>query len=178
MRKLNQVILVDENDNVVGEAEKIAAHRNAQLHRAFSIFILRQHQGEVQCLLQKRHSDKYHCGGLWTNTCCSHPCPGEDILSAANRRLAEELGFTTTLTPVGSFIYKATFANGLTEYEYDHVLMGYWEAQPTNNIAYNKNEISEIEWVALEGLAKDIQINADKYTPWLKPALHVMQKSI
>src|SRR5438128_2142558 len=97
--------------------EKMAAHRDAFLHRAFSVFIF---NGRGDMLLQQRALNKYHSGGLWTNACCSHPFPGEDILDAANRRLKEEMGFTTTLKKAFDFTYKSEFDNGLTEFEFDH----------------------------------------------------------
>jgi len=121
---MEEVILVDESDKPLGVMEKMEAHRKALLHRAFSVFILNS-KGEM--LLQQRSVTKYHSGGLWTNACCSHPRPGEDTGQAAGRRLAEELGFTTQLEEVFDFTYKSEFENGLTEYEYDHVFVGYYD---------------------------------------------------
>src|SRR6185503_10093666 len=111
------VILVDENDNEIGSCEKMEAHRQGWLHRAFSIFIFNS-RGEM--LLQQRALDKYHSPGLWTNACCSHPAPGENLAEAAGRRLEEELGFTTGLEKLFDFIYRADFENGLSEHEFDH----------------------------------------------------------
>src|ERR1700712_4649445 len=118
MRINQDVILVNELDEPTGKMEKMEAHRKALLHRAFSVFIFNA-KGEM--LLQRRSSHKYHSAGLWTNACCSHPFPGEDVKDAALRRLQEELGFTTPLEKAFDFIYKAAFDNGLTEYEFDHV---------------------------------------------------------
>ncbi len=124
MKILTEVILVNEADEPIGTMEKMEAHVKGLLHRAFSIFIFNS-RGEM--LLQQRAGGKYHNGGLWTNTCCSHPIPGEKVLSAAKRRLSEEMGFVTELSPAFNFTYKATFDNGLTEYEYDHVLTGVYD---------------------------------------------------
>ena len=121
-----EVILVDENDVQTGTMEKMEAHRQGLLHRAFSIFIFNSN-GEF--LLQQRAPGKYHNGNLWTNTCCSHPLPGENILEAANRRLSEEMGFTTKLSPAFTFIYNAKFDNGLTEHEFDHVFTGIYDGE-------------------------------------------------
>ena len=118
---MTKVVLVDETDLETGTMEKMEAHLLGVLHRAFSIFIFNS-KGEF--LLQQRAQGKYHNGGLWTNTCCSHPNPGEDILKAASRRLSEEMGFQTSLSPAFTFIYKASFDNGLTEHEFDHVFTG------------------------------------------------------
>src|SRR3954470_13284590 len=121
---MEQVILVNEKDQAIGTMEKMEAHRKGVLHRAFSVFIFDRH-GKM--LLQQRAFHKYHSGGLWTNACCSHPLPGEDIESAAHRRLYEEMGFQTPLKKIFDFTYKADFRNGLTEYEFDHVFTGYYE---------------------------------------------------
>src|SRR5215831_10345897 len=118
---MEQVILVNEADHEIGTMEKMLAHEKALLHRALSVFIFND-KGEM--LLQQRAKRKYHSGGLWTNACCSHPRPGENVEAAAIRRLNEELGFETTLTKAFDFVYKAFFDNGLTEYEFDHVFAG------------------------------------------------------
>ena len=119
-----KVILVDKNDNQVGLMPKLEAHEKGVLHRAFSIFIF---NSKYELLLQKRASSKYHSGGLWTNTCCSHPREGEDTLDAANRRLDEEMGIKTSLRKVYDFIYKAELDNQLTEHEFDHVFYGVFD---------------------------------------------------
>ena len=120
----DKVILVDKNDNQVGLMPKLEAHEKGLLHRAFSVFIF---NNEYKLLLQKRATSKYHSGGLWTNTCCSHPREGEDISEAANRRLFEEMGIKTSLRKVYDFIYKAELDNGLTENEFDHVFYGVYD---------------------------------------------------
>ena len=158
-----KVILVDKNDNQVGLMPKLEAHEKGVLHRAFSIFIF---NSKYQLLLQKRASSKYHSGGLWTNTCCSHPREGEDILDAANRRLDEEMGIKTSLRKVYDFIYKAELDNQLTEHEFDHVFYGVFDNDPI----LNKDEAEDFKWVDMETLNNDIIKNEDNYTVWFKIA--------
>ncbi|MFX4263469.1 isopentenyl-diphosphate Delta-isomerase [Pelotomaculum propionicicum] len=157
------VTLVDENDNAVGAAEKIDAHRDAKLHRAFSIFIFNS-RGEL--LIQQRAKGKYHCPGLWANTCCGHPRPGESLEEAAHRRLWEEMGFDTRMVEAFSFIYKCEFENGLTENEYDHVFVGKWDGEPQKNA----DEAADYRWVSKDILEKDMKENPDIYTVWFKIA--------
>ncbi|ATA90384.1 isopentenyl-diphosphate Delta-isomerase [Capnocytophaga stomatis] len=156
-----KVILVDEQNNPIGLMPKLEAHEKALLHRAFSVFVMNQ-KGEV--MLQQRALHKYHSPGLWTNTCCSHQRENETNVEAGKRRLQEEMGFTTELTDVISFIYKAPFDNGLTEHEYDHVLLGYYEENP--NI--NTEEVANWKWELPENIKKDIEQNPQKYTEWFK----------
>tara|TARA_E500000178_G_scaffold81474_1_gene79732 strand:+ start:181 stop:699 length:519 start_codon:yes stop_codon:yes gene_type:complete len=158
-----KVILVDKNDNQVGLMPKLEAHEKGVLHRAFSIFIF---NSKYELLLQKRSSSKYHSGGLWTNTCCSHPREGEDILDAANRRLDEEMGIKTSLRKVYDFIYKAELDNQLTEHEFDHVFYGVCDNDPI----LNKDEAEDFKWVDMEKLNNDIIKNEDNYTVWFKIA--------
>ena len=136
---MEQVILVDEKDKEIGLEEKIKAHKEGKLHRAFSVFVFNQ-KGEM--LLQRRALTKYHSGGLWTNTCCSHPRKGEDVDKAASRRLKEEMGFSCGLKEVFSFIYKTGFDNGLMEHEFDHVFVGAYESEPK----INPEEVAEYKW--------------------------------
>ena len=166
----NQVILVDEQDQQVGIAEKIAAHQQALLHRAFSVFIFREHHGKTELLMQQRHPDKYHCGGLWTNTCCSHPQPGESTVAAGEARLQEEMGFSVPLTAVGYFIYHAAFDNGLTEHEYDYVLVGHYDG-PIDQ--YHREEIAQVRWVSLAELDTWLKQRPDTITPWFGKALQL-----
>lgn len=157
---MTQVILVDEQDNPVGTAEKMQAHFNGgQLHRAFSIFIFNK-KGEM--LLQQRAIGKYHSGGLWTNACCSHPLPGEDTMNAALRRLQEELGFVTPLKKIFDFLYKADFDNGLTEYEFDHVFVGEYEG----DFSINTDEVMNCCYMPLTQLSQSMQENPANYTAW------------
>jgi len=157
-----EVILVDEKDNDVGTEEKLAAHQDGgRLHRAFSIFVF---DADGKMLLQQRAGHKYHCGGLWTNTCCSHPRPGESLEDAVHRKLKQELGFDTELKEILSFVYRAGFENGLTEHELDHVFVGRFDGEPK----LNPEEVRDFKWVDVEWLKKDVQENPDKYTPWFK----------
>ncbi|GAA0871992.1 isopentenyl-diphosphate Delta-isomerase [Gangjinia marincola] len=162
MNKLEeQVILVNENDEQTGIMPKLEAHEKGVLHRAFSVFIYND-KGEL--MLQQRAKSKYHSPGLWTNTCCSHQRVGEDNISAGKRRLEEEMGFTTSLENITSFIYKAPFDNGLTEHEYDHILVGYYQDAPK----VNPKEVEDWKWMKLEDVKKDISLNPDVYTAWFK----------
>ena len=160
------VVLVDERDNKVGLMEKMEAHQKALLHRAFSVFIMNS-QGEI--MLQQRALSKYHCGGMWTNTCCSHPFDNEKVIDAAHRRLKEEMGFDTGLREVFSFIYTAPFSNGLTEHELDHVFIGVYEGEPD----LDEEEAASWKWISPEDLVEDISLNPDEYTPWFRI---IMQK--
>lgn len=158
----DQVILVDEQDRDLGVMEKLAAHKAGKLHRAFSIFVYRKVGNTTEILLQQRRADKYHSGGLWTNACCSHPRPGEDILTAANRRLQEEMGLDVDLFPQGKFYYRADFSDGLTEHEMDYVLAGETNLEPV----FNKQEVQDTKWIEISKLQSDLKSNPDKYTAW------------
>jgi len=158
------IILVDEKDNEIGTGEKIKTHQEGKLHRAFSIFIFNSRN---ELLLQKRASSKYHSGGLWANTCCSHPNPGETTLDAAHRRLKEEMGFDTPLKEIFTFTYKIKFDDDMTEYEYDHVFIGEFNGKPDPD----KNEVEEWKLISLEDLKKDVDNNAGNYAYWLKEFL-------
>ena len=160
---MENVILVDEKDNQVGLMPKLEAHQKGLLHRAFSVFIF---NSDYKLLLQKRASSKYHSGGLWTNTCCSHPRDGEDIIDAANRRLNEEMGIKTILRKVFDFIYTAELDNNLIENEFDHVFYGVYDIDPI----INKDEAEDFKWVDMETLKNDIENNKDQYTVWFKIA--------
>ncbi|MFK5974698.1 MAG: isopentenyl-diphosphate Delta-isomerase [Flavobacteriaceae bacterium] len=159
--KEEEVILVNENDEELGAMPKMEAHEKGRLHRAFSIFIMNE-KGEI--MLQRRAANKYHSPLLWTNTCCSHQRLGESNIQAGKRRLQEEMGFTTKLTELFSFIYKAPFDNGLTEHELDHVMLGSYSDEP--RIA--SEEVADWKWMRAEDVKKDITKNPDKYTVWFK----------
>ncbi len=160
---MESVILVDEKDNQVGLMPKLEAHQKGLLHRAFSVFIF---NSDYKLLLQKRASSKYHSGGLWTNTCCSHPRDGEDVIDAANRRLNEEMGIKTSLRKVFDFIYTAELDNNLIENEFDHVFYGVYDIDPI----INKEEAEDFKWVDMKTLKNDIENNKDQYTVWFKIA--------
>jgi isopentenyl-diphosphate delta-isomerase len=156
-----QVILVDESDRPIGLAEKMQAHRDGLLHRAFSIFVTNA-KGEL--LLQKRSRSKYHSGGLWTNTCCSHPRPGETTVVAAQRRLQEEMGFSCDLREIFSFTYQAKLDNELSEHEFDRVFVGEFNGKPI----LNPEEAEDWCWISINDLRDDIRSHPDRYTFWLK----------
>lgn len=154
-----EVILVDEKDNECGKAEKMRAHQEGKLHRAFSVFIFNE-KGEM--LLQQRALNKYHSGGLWTNACCSHPSPGEKTSDAALRRMNEEMGFQTPIHKIFDFVYKVTFGNGLTEHEFDHVFAGSY----TGDISYNKEEVMAVCYKPMSVISADLLKNPSGYTAW------------
>ena len=156
-----KVILVNESDEPIGLMPKLEAHEKAQLHRAFSIFIL---NSKNEVMLQQRASEKYHSPLLWTNTCCSHQREGETNIQAGNRRLQEEMGFSTELKELFHFIYKAPFDNGLTEHELDHVMIGYFDEDPK----INPEEVESWKWVNIDEIKEDMQQNPSIYTVWFK----------
>ena len=156
-----QVIVVNEKDEKIGLMPKLEAHKKAVLHRAFSVFIF---NSKNELMLQQRAAHKYHSPLLWTNTCCSHQRDGESNKEAGSRRLKEEMGFTTSLREVTSFIYKAPFDNGLTEHEFDHVMVGYYENDPTINM----EEVESWKWMPLETVKEDIVTQPELYTAWFK----------
>lgn len=158
---VEHVILVDALDNELGSMEKMEAHEKGLLHRAFSVFIFNT-KGEV--LLQQRATEKYHSGGLWTNTCCSHPRSGETTVEAGKRRLMEEMGFTCELEALFSFTYKVSLNQGLIEHELDHVLVGTYDG----TIVPNPDEVMNSTWMTLDALICDCQSNPEKYTAWLQ----------
>ncbi|HUY70500.1 MAG TPA: isopentenyl-diphosphate Delta-isomerase [Candidatus Baltobacteraceae bacterium] len=160
-----KVILVDKDDNQIGTMEKMAAHQNgATLHRAFSIFVFNS-KGET--LLQQRAMGKYHARGMWSNTCCSHPFPGEAVEDAAHRRLKEEMGFDCPLEEEFSFTYRADLEKGMTEHEFDHVFFGKYEG----NVNPEPKEVMNYKWVAMKELMQDTEKSPNNYTPWLILAL-------
>ena len=156
-----KVILVNEKDEQIGLMEKIEAHEKALLHRAFSVFVFND---KNELMIQQRALSKYHSPGLWTNTCCSHQREGESNIEAGKRRLQEEMGFSTELKDTISFIYKAPFDNGLTEHEFDHILIGNFEGTPE----LNPDEVASWKWVSLEDLEADMKKNPHIYTEWFK----------
>ncbi|MCX8147645.1 MAG: isopentenyl-diphosphate Delta-isomerase [Thermaurantimonas aggregans] len=158
---IEHVILVDAHDRELGLMEKMEAHQKGLLHRAFSVFVLND---KKELLLQRRAFDKYHSGGLWTNTCCSHPRKDEDVEAAAHRRLKEEMGFDCELEKVLDFVYRADFSDGLTEHEFDHVFVGYYNGSPQ----INTQEVAEYKWMPLDEVKRDLQENPDNYTEWFK----------
>ena len=167
------VVLVDENDRAIGEAPKLEAHERGLLHRAVSL-LLRDRNGRF--LLQRRADVKYHSGGLWSNTCCGHPRPGESNESAALRRLRAEMGILEcNIRRVSSFLYRTAVGNGLVEHEVDHVLIGEWSGEPVPD----PNEVAEWRWISESALYADLAVNPGRYTPWLAGVLlHSRQSAV
>ena len=161
---MEKVILVDENDAVVGEMEKMEAHRKGLLHRAFSILIFNS-GGEM--LLQKRSRKKYHSGGLWTNACCSHPSPHENIQHATRRKLAQEMGIDLETEFLYSFIYRVSLDHDLIEHELDHVFTGIFDGKPV----INDEEVEDWKFVGIDWLRKDMVAHPKNYTYWFKMIL-------
>ena len=156
-----KVILVNENDEQIGTMPKMEAHEKALLHRAFSVFVFND---KNELMLQQRAAHKYHSPLLWTNTCCSHQRVGETNIQAGKRRLMEEMGFVVELEDTISFIYKAPFDNGLTEHEFDHVLIGNYNDAPV----INEDEVASWKWMHLDAVKKDILKYPELYTEWFK----------
>lgn len=171
-----KIVLVDNSDNETGSGEKFAVHLQGKSHRAFSVFILRKKQNRFELLMQQRSANKYHSANLWTNTCCGHPRPGEDIINAAKRRLNEEMGLIADLKEIAPFHYQAEFKDvGLIENEFDHVLVGFLS---DDNIHPNTNEVQNYAWVDIKKLQADLASNPQKYTAWLRPALDLLMQHL
>jgi isopentenyl-diphosphate delta-isomerase len=159
-----QVILVDERDRELGADEKLRAHMKGALHRAFSVFIF---DGAGRLLLQKRARGKYHSGGLWSNTACGHPRPGEPTAAAARRRLREEMSLDCELREAFEFVYRAELDGALVEHEYDHVFVGTHDAEP----APDPSEVEEWRWVSMGELRRGLSEEPQSYSYWLKVAV-------
>ena len=153
--------MVDEHDNALGVMDKMEAHQKGLIHRAFSIFVFNS-RGEM--LLQQRALSKYHSAGLWSNSCCSHPLPGEEVKEAATRRLNEELGFETSLEKIFDFIYQVSFENGLVENEFDHVFVGHYDGA----ININSEEVNDYALKPMEQIREELKKKPENYTEWFK----------
>jgi isopentenyl-diphosphate Delta-isomerase len=161
MTNKEYVVLVDADNNEIGVMEKQEAHEKAVLHRAFSVFVF---NSEGELLLQQRALSKYHSGGLWTNTCCSHPRAGEATVDAAHRRLMEEMGFDCDLAERFSFMYQTPFDNGLSEHELDFVYTGTFDDTPD----INPSEVAAYRWITLEDLIKEVHEYPTHFTSWFQ----------
>lgn len=157
------VVLVDSSDRPIGTADKLQAHVEGWLHRAFSVFVF---DDAGRLLLQRRHTGKYHSGGLWSNTCCSHPRPGEPVDAAARRRLDEEMGFTCDVEPAFGFQYEASVGAGLTEHEYDHVFTAF--APSTTPVHPHPDEVDDVAWMAPDALLARVDADPDAFTVWFR----------
>jgi isopentenyl-diphosphate delta-isomerase len=175
MSRLEHVLLVDEQDKPLAAAEKILAHQQGLLHRAFSIMVMRNTQAGPEYLLQQRALGKYHSPGLWTNTCCGHPRPHERTLDAANRRLFEEMGFHCPLTLLGNFCYKASLNDNLTEHEFDHVFLGQFENQ---TISLNPEEGKDYRWLPISTISLQLRETPQKYTAWFQQVFNLVNPTI
>ncbi len=156
-----RVVLVDSDDRPVGEMDKLQAHREGVLHRAISVFVF---NSEGELLLQRRAPGKYHSGGLWTNTCCSHPRPGEPVSKAATRRLQEEMGMACDLEPRFAFVYRSELDGGLVEHEFDHVFVGTSDSEPVPDPA----EVSEWRYASPEAIRHELEERPDRFTTWFR----------
>lgn len=165
-----EVILVNERDEFLGTMEKMEAHQKGVLHRAVSVFVF---NGGGKLLLQKRALGKYHSPAKWSNTCCTHPRPGETTMDAARRRLREEMGMDCTLIKWGELLYRADLDNGLTEHEFDHIYFGVTNTLPEPNPA----EVAAYRFIEMQELVRDLTEHPEQYTPWLQPALNVIEKN-
>jgi isopentenyl-diphosphate Delta-isomerase len=164
----DHVVLVNADDQPQGTAGKLEAHREGWLHRAFSIFVF---DSRDRLLLQRRAERKYHSGGLWSNTCCSHPRPNESLHEAVHRRLDEEMGFHCPLQPAFGFIYRADVGAGLIEHEFDHVFIGTADAR----VLPDEKEVSDWTWADPETLTADVAARPERYTFWFR---HVLDRTL
>jgi isopentenyl-diphosphate delta-isomerase len=165
---MDHVILVDPTDSEIGTENKLTVHHTGQLHRAFSVFLFND---DDLMLLQQRAVDKYHSGGLFSNTCCSHPRPGEPTDEAAHRRLYEEMGIVCPLHHTFSFIYQADFENGTCEHELDHVFIGRFNGTPE----VDPDEVASWRWAPISDIAADLILRPGAYTFWFG---HVFDRAV
>mgnify|MGYP000025761699 CR=1 FL=1 len=155
------LLLVTEYDEVIGTAEKMQVHHGGVLHRAFSVLIYND-RGDY--LLQQRAVEKYHSGGLWSNACCGHPTQPSGTLAQAGKRLSEEMGFQTALSPSFCFTYHAALPNGLTEHEFDHVFTGNYNGQ----VPFNSAEVMAVRWISHEALLREMADTPGLFTVWFR----------
>ncbi len=155
------VVLVDKQNNIIGRKEKLQAHIDGDLHRAFSVLVF---NSKKELLIQKRADSKYHCPGKWANTVCSHPREGERTQNAAHRRLVEEMGFDCSLKKGFKFQYRAKFDNGLIENEIDRIFFGKYDGEVKPDL----EEVSEYKWISMEELREDLEKSPKKYAEWFK----------
>ncbi len=168
---MQDLILVDEQDQPIGQMEKMEVHQKGLLHRAFSVFIFND-KGEM--LLQQRAAKKYHSPSLWSNACCSHPLVGEDMLLAAKKRLQEEMGFVTEVEEKFSFTYKTEFDNGLTEHEFDHVFTGVYDGE----IIPNEDEVSDYCYMTMKAIEESLESHPAKYSSWFTIAFPIVKEQL
>ncbi len=165
MSQIINIPLVDDDDNIIGHAEKMEVHLSGLLHRAFSILVFND---KNEILIHQRAFGKYHSPGLWTNTCCGHPNEGETMETAVHRRLQEEMGFDCNLSHKFTFRYKAVFENGLTENEIDHVYIGIFN----QTFSVNPDEVADYKWISVAQTKELIHQNPDNFTVWFKEIMN------
>lgn len=158
---MDKIVLVNEQDENIGECEKLETHRKGYLHRAFSIFIF---NSDGDCLLQKRANHKYHSPALWSNACCSHDVAGTNFNTYINQRLKEEIGITANLKKLFKTIYKLECGNNLTEHELNHVYIGFTDQKPILNL----DEVSETRYIRKDMLLVELDKESEKFTGWFK----------
>lgn len=164
------VILVDKDDRAIGRAEKMEAHEKGLLHRAFSVFLFND-AGEL--LIQQRADHKYHTAGQWSNTCCSHPAPGETVANAAARRLIEEMNIEAPVKEMFKFRYRAELENGLIENEMDNILFGNYNDDPHPN----PEEVKDWRYISFDKLRSEISENENLFTPWFRLVLDKVEEA-
>lgn len=175
------LVWVDENDCEIGYGKKTETHVNGQLHRAFSLFIFNKE--EQMLLIQQRALEKYHSGGLWTNSCCSHPRKGEPLRKAVIRRVYEELGILICeeheggkgLMEVGKFQYFKQFEN-CAEHEIDHVFVMEMNGR-LKKLHPDPNEIENLKWISISELKDWMKKNPEEFTAWFPQALAIAEKT-
>lgn len=172
MNNLNDIVVVDYEDNQIGKTSKELAHSKGILHRAFSVYIINE---KKEVLLQKRNINKYHSGGLWSNTCCSHPTSNCDLLEFASERLYQELGIEAQLEEIGQFVYRNEFDNKLIEYEYDHVLFGVVTGE---KVVPNVQEIDSFAWYKINEIEEMLIENPKLFTAWFFQSFHIFKNFI
>ncbi|WP_241645523.1 isopentenyl-diphosphate Delta-isomerase [Rosenbergiella metrosideri] len=166
-----EVILVDEHDNPLGKMEKLAAHRQGRLHRAVTVYIFNTKQ---QLMLQQRAFSKYHCGGLWSNTCCGHPFPNESTQQAAERRLDEEMGLKLSLTKLTQTYYNLPVTDGLVEHEFGHIFTGLTDQPPV----LNPHEAENYRFASLSEVQQELISSPERFTPWFKTTFPMLVKQL
>jgi len=171
------VTLVDNTGNITGYAEKIEAHLRGQLHLAFSLMITRKRNGETEYLLQQRAQDKYHSGGLWANTCCSHPMPEEQITDASQRRVFEELGIESQLSMsnIGQICYRHTLDNNMIEHELDNILVAEVDEL---NWRKNPNEVSQVKWWTESEVLASLSSEPSVFTAWFEEVFEYVKQHV
>lgn len=154
-----EVILVDHNDRPIGKMEKLEVHKRGLLHRAVTVYVFNSRH---ELMLQQRAYDKYHCGGLWSNTTCGHPFPQETTQHAAERRLYEEMGMRLSLHPIFELSYNLPMGNGLTEHEYGHVYFAFNDELPRPD----PQEAAGWRYASLNEIQQEMQAHPERFTPW------------